>query len=82
MNKSESAKPAIQDFGKHNLIVYNSINKLEDIIGIYFNENLKSGMKLFYVYNEFPSKAIINGLSKYNIDLDYLIDSGEMKQID
>jgi HD-GYP domain-containing protein (c-di-GMP phosphodiesterase class II) len=82
MIESESTKPAIQDFGKHNLIVYNSINKLEDNIGIYFNENHKSGMKLFYIYNKFPSKTVLNGLTKYNIDLDYLIDSGEMKLTD
>lgn len=82
MDESESTKPAIQDFGKHNLIVYNSINKLEDNIGIYFSENYKNGMKLLYFYNKFPSKAIINGLSKYNIGLDYLVNSGEMKLID
>ncbi|MEA2065582.1 MAG: hypothetical protein U9O65_00545 [Thermotogota bacterium] len=58
MDESESTKPAIQDFGKHNLIVYNSINKLEDKIGTYFNENLKSGMRMLYIYNKFPSKAI------------------------
>jgi HD-GYP domain-containing protein (c-di-GMP phosphodiesterase class II) len=39
-------------------------------------------MKLFYIYNKFPSKTVLNGLTKYNIDLDYLIDSGEMKLTD
>lgn len=82
MNKSESKKPTIQNFGDHNLIVYNDIERLEDIIGIYYSENYKRGMKLLFLYNKTPSKTIKNGLDKYYIDFDHLLKTGEMALID
>ncbi|MFO7882622.1 MAG: MEDS domain-containing protein [Kosmotogaceae bacterium] len=82
MSKSESTKPVIQNFGQHNLIVYNNIKKLEDNLGFYFSNNYKKGMKLLFLYNNISSQTVKNGLAKYNIDFDNLVKSREMLLID
>lgn len=82
MNKSESTKTVIQNFGQHNLVVYNNIKKLEDNLGIYFNNNYKKGMKLLYFYSKITSQTVKKGLAKYNIDFDNLVKSGKMVFID
>ncbi|MFW6120469.1 MAG: MEDS domain-containing protein, partial [Petrotogales bacterium] len=82
MNKSESEKSVVQNFGQHNLIVFNDIKKLEENLGIYYSDNYKKGMKLLYIYNTIPPQIVKNGLAKYHIDFDNLVESGEIIVLD